>query len=812
MKPKIAVSLMAWLVVSLFVTARAQDQLSLKGQVLNPEQKPLAGATVRLRLTTDSVFNHVMSTDTAGKFHFEPLKKGLYQTQVTMIGYQMYQATLTPDDKGQQTFLLLQPAEVTLNEVKVTTRKPLIEQRIDRVIVNVDAMASNAGGTVLEALEKAPGVVLDQNGSVSLKGKYATIFIDDKPTYLAGVELENYLRSLPSSAIDQIELMTNPPARYDAAGNGGIINIRTKKNKVIGINGGLNLSYIQGRYTRTNNSANINYRRNKLNVFANATFSVANSYTDMDFYRHFMNTSGEPVSDFFQNSYTRRTGQSYGTQLGADYYVSDRTTLGVNFTGLYRPSGQQVPVVSRFTNPQGRLDSTVLANNNQKALFKNAGINLNYRHTYGQEGRQWTVDLDYIRYTSTTDQSFDNYTYNPDGALINTYLLNGSLPSAIHIYSAKTDYTHPLSNGLELSAGLKSSYTYTDNVADYFYTSNQVTAPDYDKINHFRYHENINAGYVNASREFKRFSFQTGLRLENTFSNGHQLGNVQRPDSTFKRNYTSLFPTLYVQYKLDSSEIHQIGLNYGRRIERPYYQDLNPFLSPLDKFTYYTGNPFLRPAFTNTVELSHTFKNRITTTLSYTLNRNQINETIEINNGTYFSRPGNVGRSTVKSISVDGNFDPFSWLNLHLYGEVTNIHTVSDFYTGPLNTKGTFYYLKPILTFKMGKDWSLQADGYYQSRITNVQFIAGVQKRVNLSVVKKLSPSATIKLVINDALHSYVNSGIINNLALTRAYYRNVADTRTAVLSFSYRFGKAISGQRKHETNGAESEQNRVKN
>lgn len=812
MKPSIAVALMAWLTLSLLITTQAQAQLSLPGQVLSPEQKPLAGATVRLSLTTDSTFMRIVITDTVGKFHFEHLKRGLYQVQATMIGYQLYRTTLTPDEQSQPVLLVLQPAEVNLQEVKITTRKPLVEQKIDRVIVNVEAMASSAGGTVLEALEKAPGVVLDQNGNVSLKGKPVTLLIDDKPTYLAGVELENYLRSLPSSTVDQLELMTNPPARYDAAGNGGIINIRTKKNKIIGLHGGLNLSYIQGRYTRTNNSANLNYRRNKLNVFASATFSVVNSYTDMDFYRHFINISGEPVSDFFQNSYTHRTGQGYSTQLGADYYISDRATLGVNVTGLYRPSNQQVPVISRFTDPQGRLDSTVRADNSQNSLFKNAGININYRQTYRQVGRQWTADLDYLNYVSTTHQSFDNNTYNPDGALINTYLLKGHLPTDIHIYSAKTDYTQPLSNGLELSAGLKSSYTYTDNVADYWYTAHQITAPDYSKINHFRYYENINAGYMNASKELQRFSFQAGLRLETTFSNGHQLGNLQRSDSTFNRKYTNLFPTLYLQYQLDSSGVHALGLNYGRRIERPYYQDLNPFLSPLDKFTYYMGNPFLRPAFTHAVEASHTFKSRITTTLSYSLSRNQINETIEITNGTYFSRPGNVGRSTVKSISVDGNFDPFSWLNLHLYGEVTNIHTVSDFYTGPLNTKGTFYYLKPILSFKLGKDWSVQADGYYQSRITNVQFIAGVQKRMNLSVVKKLSASTTAKLVVNDVLHSYVNSGIINNLALTRAYYRSVADTRTAVLSFSYRFGKVSSDQRTHQTSGAESEQNRVKN
>ncbi|QXV63969.1 outer membrane beta-barrel protein [Mucilaginibacter sp. 21P] len=811
MKLQITGLSIAWLVI-FTLTVKAQNPVSLSGQLQDQQQLPLAGVTINLIPQGSLTSKRSMITDSSGHFRFDNLPVGNYQLHATMIGSKIYQVMIPVFKTTNYPPIILQRDQQALKEVIISGRKPLVEQKVDRVIVNVDALASNAGGTVMEALEKAPGVIVDPSGGITLKGKGATVFIDDKPTYLSGTELENYLRSLPSSTIDQIELMTNPPARYDAEGNGGIINIRTKKNKVKGINGGANLSYVQGGYARSNNSANLTYRNNKLNVFANATYAVTNNYNDLDIYRYFSDASGAPVSNFSQNSYTRRTGQSYGAKITADYYLSGKTTLGIGITGLYSPSGQTIPVTSIFTDPKNILDSTVFADNHQKVLFKNAGINFNYRHTYTETGRQWTADLDYINYNSITNQSFNNFSYNPAGTLTNTYLLDGNLPTDIKIYAAKTDYVHPLKNGVELSAGLKSSYTYTDNVADYFYTSNQVSAPDYGKTNHFQYRENINAAYVNANREFRRLSVQAGLRMENTFSNGHQLGNIQKADSTFKRTYTNLFPTIYFQYKLDTANIHVLSLDYGRRIERPYYQDLNPFLAPLDKFTYYTGNPFLRPAFTNALELSHTYKSWLTTTLSYSRAYDQINETIEILKGTYFSRPGNVGRSTVRSISVDANLDPLSWLNIHLYGELTNIHTVSDFYTGPLDTKGTFYYLKPILVFKTGKNWTIQADGYYQSRVTNVQFVTGVQKRVNLVVIKKLSTSARIRFVINDALRSYVNSGTINNLAYTKANYVNIGDTRTAVLSLSYRFGKTVSGERKHEANGAETEQNRVKN
>lgn len=810
MKFRIIALLFAWL-ITFSNFAAAQNSLTLSGQVNS--NIPLDGATVSLYRTADSVSVQTVITDAKGAFSLAHLKPGTYRVVVTMIGHSVYKG-----DSFQLNANIVLPVirlyqtELALQEVRINSQKALIEKKIDRTVINVDAMISSAGSTVYEVLEKSPGIRIDQSGGVSLKGKGAVIFIDDKPANLSGADLESYLKSLPSSTVDQIELMTNPPAKYDAAGNGGIVNIRTKKSKLTGFNGGVNLSYVQGKYARTNNSFNFNYRYNKVNLFGNVGYAVINNYSDLDINRHFENINGEVVSNFLQNSFFRTTGQSYTSKAGMDYYLSEKTTFGIGLTGLYRPSKQKMFVKSIFTNAQNLTDSTVLADNREQNEFKNIGVNLNYRHLYDKKGRELTADIDYVNYKTQNDQSFDNNSYPKNGLPANNYLLTGSLPAGINIYSAKIDYSHPLKSGVKLETGLKTSYTQTDNIADYFYTVSQLTKPDYNKTNHFLYKEHINAAYVNANKDFNKLTVQAGLRLENTVSNGHQLGNAQKTDSTFKRNYTGLFPTLFLQYKLDTAGTNLLSMNYGRRIERPYYQDLNPFLSPIDKFTYYTGNPFLKPSYTNSIELSHTYKGKFTTSLSYGKSLDQVNETIEIVNGIYYSRPGNIGIATVKSLSFDGSFDLASWFNFHFYGELTNIHTVSAFYTGQLDTKGTFVYLKPILQFKAGKDWTIQLDGYYQSKVTNVQFVAGERNRMNVAIAKKLSASTTVKLVINDVFHSFVNSGIINNLTLTRADYHNVIDSRSGVLSLSYRFGKAISNLRKHEGNGAESEQNRVKN
>ncbi len=672
-------------------------------------------------------------------------------------------------------------------------------------------MISNAGGTALDVLEKSPGVILDQNGEISLKGKSVTIFIDDKPTYLSGVDLENYLRSLSASSIDQLELMPNPPAKYDAAGNGGVINIRTKKSKVKGFNGSLNVSYQQGKLAKTNNSANFNYRNNRLNTFGNFSYNYNNGFNDLDINRHFANGSGIVNNNFLQNSYIRTRGSNLMAKIGADYYLSEKSTFGINLTGLYNPSSKIVPVTSKFSNAQQQLDSTIFAQNDEHRIFKNGGLNMNYRHQYDKNGHELAIDFDYLNYVTNSDQLFDNKSYLANGTFKYRDLLTGSLPAELNIYSGKADYDHPLKNGIKLSTGLKASYTHTDNVADYFSTYNGITSPDYGKTNHFIYKENINAAYLNASKEFKYLSVQAGLRFENTISNGHQLGNIKKPDSTFKRSYNSLFPTLYLQYKLDTLDKNQISINYGRRIDRPYYQDLNPFLSPLDRFTYYTGNPFLKPSFTNNIELSHTYKNRITTTLSYSRTANDVNETIEIVDGIYYSRPGNIGKYTVKELSVDADFNPAKWFNFHFYGKVANIHSLSDFYTGLLDTKGNYFFVRPIFTFKLKGDWTLQTDASYQSKLTSGQFILGARGRINAAASKKFSPSTTLKLVVNDIFYTFKNTGVINNLNQTSADWRNLSDSRTVVITLSYRFGKSIAGQRKHDANGAESEQSRVK-
>lgn len=715
--------------------------------------------------------------------------------------------TLRPKTKDS----LTSKTRDSLPALTVKGRKPLVEQQLDRTVIHPDALITTAGTTVLDMLDRLPGVTVDPGGTIQLQGKSSVkIFIDDKPVYLSGSDLAAYLRSLPSSQIDRIELMPNPPARYDASGNGGVINIRMKRIRDKGFNGNLNPAFIQGVYARSNDNLTLNYRNNKLNVAASLGYNRNNNFNNITLNRYFDPgiTSISPV--FRQSSVIRRQSDSYNGRVGIDYYATRKTTFGIQLMGLANPSATHTASSSRLTKEQGTVDSIIIADNHDKTRFTNGGINLNYRHDYNKKDENLSIDLDYLTYHTHTDQRFINTSFYPDGTLYDSSLSTGNLPSVIHIYSANADHLLPLPGNLKINSGLKTSYTTTDNSAGYFDLAGQTILPDYDKTNHFLYKENINAAYLSLSKDIGRWSIQAGGRFENTIAHGHQLGNVQKPDSTFNRSYNGLFPTFYVQYLLDSAGKQRLNFNYGRRLERPYYAQLNPFVSPLDKFTFNTGNPFLLPTYSNNFQLSYTRAN-LTARLFYIYIHNKIDGLVRIDNGYYYSEPGNLGNTYVGGVEVDATLDPFSWLNIHLYGRFIDQHTVSAFYTGLLDTRGTQYFIRPILTIKPGKDWVLQIDGYYQSKLPTEQFIDADRKVVNAAVSKKLSDKATVRLAVNDLFYTMNVDWSIGHLAGSQADRHSVGDTRNAILSFTYRFGKAIAGGRKHNANGTQSEQERAR-
>jgi hypothetical protein len=789
----------------------------VKGKITNSENLPANAVLVTLLLAKDNSIAKTQITETDGNFEFTNLIDENYLIVIENEKYKPFQSPPITISKDQQLVVLptivLQKNEANaLSEVVVQKKKAFVENKIDKTVLNVDALISAAGGDAMDVLEKAPGIIVDENGTITFKGKSGVaVFIDDKPTYLSGTDLEAYLKSLPASTLNQIELMTNPPAKYDAAGGAGIINIITKKTKIKGFNGSVTSRASLGKRAQTRQGINMNYLNDKIKVFGSVGYNYQNAINDLYIFRRFKNEDMTTKSLFDQTSIMGRTGNNVDGRIGMDYYISEKSTIGVGVNGTFREGRNRSNVNSTLSNASSVIDSTIVAKNREKNKFTNGGLNLNYRYDIDSIGTKFTMDFDYLRYSTKAKQTFDNTVYQPDNSISSESLLLGDLPSRIDIYSFKTDYSHPLKNGGIIEGGYKVSFSKTDNVADYRDVVNGQEVQNTNMSNHFRYDEVINAGYINFNTSWKRFSFQTGLRLENTYSKGNQLANVD-PASKFKRSYTNLFPTVYVQYKLDSIGNNQLVVSYGKRINRPYFQDLNPFVSPLDRFTYYAGNPYLNPSFAYNYELSYRYKGYFTATVAHGYSKDDIAETIEINEGIYYSRPGNIGKSKNYSLMLTADIPFAKWWRANFYNEITHSKFNSLLYGEPLDSSGTWWYFSANNTFTFSDKWSAELGGTYQTDIVSTQFILGARGAVNAGVRWKIMQGkGSLRFSVNDMFYGRINTGIINNLKLTDANWVNKPDSRFAALTFTYSFGKAFKSKQQHEASGADSEKNRVK-
>ena len=390
-------------------------------------------------------------------------------------------------------------------------------------------------------------------------------------------------------------------------------------------------------------------------------------------------------------------------------------------------------------------------------------------------------------------------------------MLNDNLPSTINIYSAKVDYSHPLKGKAKIEAGVKSSYVNTDNAANYFNVVNGVSTIDYNSTNRFLYKENLNAAYVNFNKNFGRFSLQTGLRVENTNGNGHQLGNAERADSSFINHYTDLFPTAYFSYNLDTAGHNVLVLSYGRRIGRPNYGSLNPFTFFVDEYTYFSGNPFLKPQFTDNYKLAYSYKSLFTVALAYNYTTNVQGETIHRNGDVFISTQGNIGQQKTLDFSVNTNFSPTKWWTVNLYAEVYKNTYQGAFYTGYLNQSEFTVSGNGNNQFTISPTWSAELSGFFDTGGTYGQFVTLPKGMLNAAIQKKiLNNKGTVKLTMQNILQSFSPSGTITNIVDATATFHNTLDTRVATLAFTYSFGNSTNTPQKRETGGAESEQGRA--
>ena len=791
----------------------------VSGQVQDQSNKPLAAVSVSLLKLADSSLVKTAVTGKDGKYEFESIADGEYLILTSSVGFEMtYSSSFSVSEASnaiQVAVLQMPHASKNLSDVTITAKKPFIETKIDKTVVNVDASPTNAGATALEVLEKSPGIMVNNDGAISLRGKAGVIvMMDGKPTFLSPSDLANLLKNMPASAIDQIEIMTNPSAKFDAAGNSGVINIKTKKGRTTGFNGsimvGLTTSFFEQSGTfyvmpKSQNSFNFNYRKNKINFFGNYNpnafrggSSLFISRTKLDNNKTVLGYNDVETKFKFGNN-------NHTLKLGLDYFADKKNTFGIVVSG-FTFSGHPTPqTVTTTADENYQLLSMMVSQTDNRIKFRNFTSNFNYRHQFDSAGRELSADLDFIAYDNTSRMTLTTDFFDGSEQPIgNQLVLKGHLPSAIKIYSAKSDYVHPFKKGGKIEAGIKSSYVTNDNLVNYERWDGTKWIAD-GRSNHFIYDENINAVYFNANTQIKKWSFQGGLRLENTVAKGYQVTN----DSSFKRNFTNLFPSAFISYAADKD--NQLTVSYSRRITRPNYQDLNPFIYFLDSLSYRKGNPFLLPQFTHNIELSHSFKGKLITTLNYNTTNNVISQILKADGDLVFLTSDNVARFRNIGIAITAPIPVTKWWTSNIFTNIFNNHYEGVYEGKPLDLSYTSFMINMTQTFTIKQGFTLEMTGFYRARgvdqlsINEPMYVLsfGGQKQV-------MKGKGTVRLNLRDPFWLQRYKGRTEyDVIDTRV--QNRWDNRQVTASFTYRFGK--NGQQnapRRRNSASQEEQNRV--
>lgn len=809
--------LMALPVLFCTITVHAQN---ISGIVKDEQGKALSGATVTLKKTKDSALVKLVATDAAGHYAFDNITSGNYFVAASYTGHTAKNSpAFEVNGAGDITApeIALTKTSGSLKEVVVAARKPMIEVKADKTILNVEGSVNAVGQDALDLLRKSPGIMVDKDDNLTMSGKNGVqVYIDGRPTPLSGKDLSDYLKTIQSSSIEAVEIITNPSARYEAAGNAGIINIKLKKNKNYGANGSVNAGYSIGITPKYNGGISLNHRNKKINLFGNYSYNYNKVESNIKLYRMQLDTL------FDQHSTIDFANKSHNFKAGADYTLNKRSTLGAMVNGTL--SDQDINNYSHTQIsyiPTKQMNRILVADNTSTSKRDNINTNLNFRYA-DSASHELNIDADYGYYRIKNNQWQPNIYRDPAGNFLNARIYSMLAPTDIDIYSLKADYEQNLKKG-RLGFGGKVSFVESSNDFKRYDVENAppVNPKKLDTLrsNAFTYKENINAGYVNYNRQFKGFMIQAGVRVEHTHATGRSTGfkynggGYVEYDSTFTRDYVNLFPS--ASLTLNKKPTSQFSFTYSRRIDRPSYQDLNPFEFKLDEYTFKKGNTELKPQYTNSFGITHTYQYRLNTTLNYSHVSDVFTQLVDTaERSKSFITQKNLATQDIVSLNISYPF-MYKWYSIFGNLNAYYSHFKADFgaesRTIDLDVYAFNFYAQQ--TFNLGKGWTGEMSGWYSSpsiwqgtfktkRMWSID--AGLQKTV-------FKGKGNLKASVSDIFKTLKWSST-SNFAGQFVKASGSFESRQFKLNFTYRFGNnQVKAARQRKT-GVEEENKRANN
>lgn len=757
----------------------------VSGTVKDADGEVLSFASVSLLNGADSSWIQTAQSNETGHYELNSVGAGVYLIDVQLLGYTpvKQKQIVTGNTKGLD--IVLNKSTTQMDGVLITGKRKRIETELGKTIVNIsDDM--KAGNNLLDLLKKMPGVVVGVDGTVSITGKEGVVvLVDDKPVRLSGRELAEYLKAIGAQEVVKIELMTQPSAKYDAEGNAGIINVRMDKNRKQGWGGTANVSYLQGKYPFASVNSNITYRKDKLTYTLSPGYYKGQGYLNST-KESLSKQDGETIAVITEEAFKKETFPDYSLKAGVDYDMTDKTTLALSAKGIYHTNEETDKITS--TIDDRRAGQFIYNNSENKNGHVRTHIELDgyLKHEIDSNSNVQVNAGSFFNRRGIYQQLIST-DYNEDKAIIREpFILNNTVPDQTNQYVIKADYENKIDN-VKVEFGVKANLTTLDeeNIFDRY--TNNAWINDTSRTNRFLYKETVSAAYVNSTTAINKLQLQGGLRVEHTYAEGNQVTQ----DIKFTRNYVSLFPTAFANYKVNDN--HTIEVNYGRRLRRPNYRDLNPFSWYASQYSVRTGNLLIQPQFTHNVELKHNFKGRFITIANWSETLGTFIEQLVFDNSTNVSTRfySNSGRNSRLSLFGHYTNQIYSWLNLGLMAGGHYTEFEADYNGVHQFASATGFYASIDTQFSLNNGWSASAHSRYAGpyRQSVVQTVRG-SMWLNAEVAKTMfKDTATVKLSVQDPFHTYRNVYDVDqsDVSVSSSMMFN---TQTVTLAFSYNFGK----------------------
>ncbi|MBR9921504.1 MAG: TonB-dependent receptor [Bacteroidetes bacterium] len=786
---------------------------SVKGQLTDSNGEAVMFANVLLYSKADSSLAKAEATNEAGIFKMQGIPAGSYFLKSTYVGLgNLFVEDVTLQEGGEADLGVLKFTSdaVELAEATVTASRAMVEIKPDRTVFNVQGTINSTGSDAIELLRKAPGVTIDNNENINVLGRSGVLlYVDGKRLPLNGEELSNYLKNLPADQIDRIEIVTNPGAKYEAEGNAGIIDIRMKRDENQGANGTVGGSASQGRFGNYNLNASGNYRNGFMNTFGSLGGGQGKGFNEMAFNS---NQNGLTLDEY---NYNIHRWNYMNFRVGTDFFIGDNHTIGFLVSGGGSNGGSDGTneiAIAAQEMPEA-IDSVLNATTIADRINRRGTYNINYRFD-NKDGRTLNIDADYGDYDNENMRLQNNTYYDASGETILTALdTRFNTPTDIDIYSFKVDYEDKLFGGT-LGLGTKLGRVASDNTFLVFDIDNGEETRNDQTSNTFEYLENVYAGYFNYARNLgEKWSFSAGLRAEQTDATGMlEAFDEDKEEDPVELNYLSWFPSAGLTWQ--AAPKHTLSLNYGRRINRPDYNVLNPFNNQLSQLSYEKGNPFLRPEIVNNIELGYTLAYRYNFKLSYSLTTDQITRLIgpdETDPRASFISWDNLAEQTIIGFNVSAPVQFTQWWNAYFNAGANYLDNQADYGEGAIVDVQAFSYnIYQQHTFNLFKGLKGEISGWYSGPgVWGGVFEYDPSWSLNIGLQKRFFNDAlNVRLTANDLFYETGWSGTSSFNGLVSSGRGNW-DSRRVALSLSYNFGNQNIKSRRRST-GIEAESNRV--